>query len=38
MDWHPLRNASPRQAEVRALRDRMGSVNGVYVVDGGDIE
>ena len=38
MDWHLLRDATPRQAEVRAIRDRMGTVNRVYVVSGDDIE
>ena len=37
MDWHLLRNATPRQAEVLVLRDRMGTVNRVYVVSGDDI-
>ena len=37
MDWHRLWDATPRQAEVRALRDRMGTVNRVYVVGGDEI-
>ena len=37
MDWHLLRDVAPRQAEVREIRDRMGTVNRVYVVDGDDI-
>ena len=36
MDWHMLRNATAEQIELRALHDRMGVINAIYVVDGDD--